>query len=152
MTREQFSMKLWKLGITATDLKNFLNDVLEKEEDSLYYIDRVRDFFNKKEIEVGSVNGFNINLFKTILNILFFYRTSKRENIKKNLFENFMPIPKKESINFAEWHSIKKDRERKEKSRKRRGFYLNGESVNTCGTDLQEFLFFYEYKRKGKKT
>lgn len=152
MTREQFYMKLWKLGISSTDLLDFFNEVLEKEEDSLRYIDHVRKFFNEKELEFGTGKNFNFNLLRTMISVLHAFRTSNGYDPSPVAFHEFMPRPSKEAISMAEWHCLKKRREHQGNSKKRRGFYRNGEPTQDCGTDLQEYLLFYEYETKGKKT
>lgn len=148
MTKEQFQNRLWKLDITPTNLEAFFNEVLEKEDDSLKYIEHVRRFFNEKEIGFSCGDMFSFNLFRTMISFLFAYRTSGGYDPSPVAFHSFMPRPSKEAISMAEWYSSQKKREQMAKSDKRRGFYKEGRPTQDCGVDLQEYLYIYEHKTK----
>lgn len=148
MTKESFHRKLQEIGVNLNDVSKFFNKTLEEEPDSLRYIEHVRAFFNERDIEYGCGNPFNFDLFRTMISVLHTFRTSGGYDPNPVVFHEFMPRPSKEAVSMAEWHSSQRHRDRVFLSEKRRGFYRMGIPTQDCGSDLREYLAFYEHQTK----
>jgi hypothetical protein len=136
MIQSQYDNFLRKNDITQTIIKEFFEDTLRKEENSLKYIDHVRGFCSLYDLRTTSADPYEFQFMRSLLIALMAWRTMNGYRGNKTVFDEFLPEPGAFAIQESWRHRDNQEREFRYRSEKRRGFYRNGEPTQTCGEDL----------------